>query len=119
MVALRRGWWGNSVLMSERAGLATKTLSHEAAQRKTLWSFVSWCLSGEILLNTLLPHFSEPCSRQGFVIGYALHSGRRTGELSHTANCSIRLLTQMLNTLQEATAMANTFRARRGRSSLG
>ena len=43
------------MLMSERAGLATKTLSHEAAQRKTLWSFVSWCLSGEILLNTLLP----------------------------------------------------------------
>src|SRR2546426_8170947 len=60
-----------------------------------------------------------PCSRQGFVIGYALHSGRRTGELSHTANCSIRLLTQMLNTLQEATAMAKTFRARCGRSSLG
>ena len=43
--------------MSERAGLATKTLSHEAAQRKTLWSFVSWGLSGEILLNTLLPHY--------------------------------------------------------------
>src|SRR6266550_5602302 len=43
--------------MSERAGLATKTLSHEAARRKTLWSFVSWCLSGEILLNTPLPHY--------------------------------------------------------------
>ena len=45
--------------MSERAGLATKTLSHEAAQRKTLWSFLSWCLSGEILLNTLLPHYGR------------------------------------------------------------
>jgi len=45
---------GDRVLMSERAGLATKTLSHEAAQRKTLWSLVSWWLSGEILHNT--PH---------------------------------------------------------------
>src|SRR6266481_6883273 len=48
---------GNSMLMSELAGLATKTLSHEAAQRKPLWGFVPWCLSGEILLNTLLLHY--------------------------------------------------------------
>src|SRR6266478_596320 len=45
------------MLVSERGSLATKTPSHEAAQRKTLWTFVSWCLSGEILLNTLLPHY--------------------------------------------------------------
>ena len=45
------------VLKSELAGSATKTPSREAPQRKTLWSFVSWCLSGEILLNTLLPYY--------------------------------------------------------------
>ena len=41
--------------MSEPAVFATKTLSHEAAQRKTLWSLVSWCLSGEILSTHYYP----------------------------------------------------------------
>src|SRR5438034_908004 len=45
--------------MSQRAGLAIKTLSHEAAQRRLCGSFVSWCLSGEILLNTLLPQHRQ------------------------------------------------------------
>lgn len=39
------------------------------------------------------------------------------GELGHTADGSFRPLNLMLNILQEATAMAETFRARRGRSS--
>src|SRR2546426_9619147 len=45
----------NSVLISDVARLATKPPSHDAAQRQALWTIVSWCLTGYMLLNTLLP----------------------------------------------------------------
>jgi hypothetical protein len=52
------------MLMSDWNPLATKPLSHEAARRKTLWTFGSWCLCGETLLNTLLHHYPSDVAVQ-------------------------------------------------------
>jgi hypothetical protein len=43
------------VLMGVRAGLATESRSRAM---KEFVKLVSWCLSGEVLLNISLPHYT-------------------------------------------------------------